>query len=271
MALRAYSRARSTASRGVATGTNSLASTPALSIGHVRRPNTVLPRSKAWAISLNVPLEPFTAMMASAVRTMIRFRAVLIAVAIGKSMWGFASALFPVGRTPTVRPPPRFAPFADASMTPFRPPQIRTASARATRNPTSSARASPSGDAVLPPPITPMINFRAMRESPFKLATELSLCRCQSTFDTFAPDVDGMMSHLVEKSERMLVGRRPLCRCLRCRARGPYKYGVLTEDLLDVEVSVRVGKERAVGALRYVPELDYSLMYLKAIGGPTKD
>src|SRR5207247_8933661 len=55
IALRAYSRARSTASRGVATGTNSFASTPALSIGHVRRPNTVLPRSKAWAISLNVP------------------------------------------------------------------------------------------------------------------------------------------------------------------------------------------------------------------------
>src|SRR2546430_4588748 len=54
----------------------------------------------------------------------------------------------------------------------------------------------------------------------------------------------------------------------RMRTRGPYKYGVLTEDLLDVEVSVRVGKERAVGALRYVPELDYSLMYLKAIGGP---
>src|SRR6266571_1927850 len=148
-------------------------------------------------------------MIASAVRTMIRFRAVLIAVAIGKSMCGFASALFPVGRTPTVRPPPRLAPFAEASMTPFRPPQIRTASARATRNPTSSARASPSGDAVLPPPITPMINLRAMRESPFKLATELSLCRCQSTFDTFAPDVDGMVPHLVEKSERMLVGRRP--------------------------------------------------------------
>src|SRR5439155_410386 len=86
MALRAYSRARSTASRGVATGTNNLASTPALSMGHVRRPNTVLPRSKAWAISLRVPYEPFTAMIASAVRTMMRFRAVLIAVAIGRSM-----------------------------------------------------------------------------------------------------------------------------------------------------------------------------------------
>jgi len=56
----------------------------------------------------------------------------------------------------------------------------------------------------------------------------------------------------------------------RMRIRGPYRYGVLTEDLLDVEVAVRVGTARAVGALRYVPELDYPLMYLKAIGGPTK-
>jgi len=56
----------------------------------------------------------------------------------------------------------------------------------------------------------------------------------------------------------------------RMQVRGPYRYGVLTEDLLDVEVVVRVGTARAVGTLRYVPELDYSLMYLKAIGGPTK-
>jgi len=57
----------------------------------------------------------------------------------------------------------------------------------------------------------------------------------------------------------------------RMRIHGPYQYGVLTEDLLDIEVSVRVGTARAVGALRYVPELDYPLMYLKAIGGRTKD
>jgi len=57
----------------------------------------------------------------------------------------------------------------------------------------------------------------------------------------------------------------------RMRIRGPYRYGVLTEDLLDVEVAVRVGTARAVGALRYVPELDYPLMYLKAIGGSTKN
>jgi hypothetical protein len=56
----------------------------------------------------------------------------------------------------------------------------------------------------------------------------------------------------------------------RLRARGPYHYGVLTEDLLQVEVTVRVGTSRATAILRYVPELDYPLMYLKAIGGPTK-
>ena len=56
----------------------------------------------------------------------------------------------------------------------------------------------------------------------------------------------------------------------RLRVRGPYRYGVLTEDLLHVEVTVRVGTSRAIGVLRYVPQLDYPLMYLKAIGGPTK-
>jgi len=56
----------------------------------------------------------------------------------------------------------------------------------------------------------------------------------------------------------------------RLRVRGPYRYGTLTEDLLDVEVTIRVGSERAVGVLRYVPELDYPLMYLNDIGTPTK-
>lgn len=56
----------------------------------------------------------------------------------------------------------------------------------------------------------------------------------------------------------------------RLRVRGPYRYGILTEDLLDVEVTVGVGATRAVGVLRYVPELDYPLMYLKDIGKPTK-
>ena len=57
----------------------------------------------------------------------------------------------------------------------------------------------------------------------------------------------------------------------RMRIRGPYRYGILTEDLLRVEVTVRVGAEKVIGVLRYVPKLDYPLMYLKAIGRPTKD
>ncbi len=56
----------------------------------------------------------------------------------------------------------------------------------------------------------------------------------------------------------------------RLRAHGPYGYASLTEDLFDIEVVVRAGPSRAVGVLRFVPELDYPLMYLKEIGGPTE-
>ena len=57
----------------------------------------------------------------------------------------------------------------------------------------------------------------------------------------------------------------------RLRARGPYRYTSLSEDMLQAEVTVRAGGTRATAVLRYVPELDYSLMYLKDIrGAPTK-
>lgn len=56
----------------------------------------------------------------------------------------------------------------------------------------------------------------------------------------------------------------------RLHLRGPYRYGVLTEDLLIAEVTVIVDGARATGVLRFVPELDYALMYLKAIRGPAK-
>lgn len=56
----------------------------------------------------------------------------------------------------------------------------------------------------------------------------------------------------------------------RIRNRGPFRYAVLNEDLLHVEVTVRAGKARAVAVLRYVPEIDYPLMYLKSISAPTK-
>src|SRR5438105_15753631 len=42
----------------------------------------------------------------------------------------------------------------------------------------------------------------------------------------------------------------------RLRLRGPYRYGILTEDLLRVDVTVRAGQSIAVGLLRYLPTLD---------------
>jgi len=56
----------------------------------------------------------------------------------------------------------------------------------------------------------------------------------------------------------------------RLRTRGPYGYASLGEDMLTAEVTIRVGKARAVGVLRYVPELDYPLMYLRDVRGPVE-
>ncbi len=57
----------------------------------------------------------------------------------------------------------------------------------------------------------------------------------------------------------------------RLQARGPYRYTSLAEDMLHAEVSIRVGTARVTAVLRYVPELDYPLMYLKDVrGAPSK-
>ncbi len=57
----------------------------------------------------------------------------------------------------------------------------------------------------------------------------------------------------------------------RLRARGPYKYASLSDEMLQAEVTVKVGETRVTAVLRYVPELDYPLMYLKEVrGGATK-
>jgi len=56
----------------------------------------------------------------------------------------------------------------------------------------------------------------------------------------------------------------------RLRVRGPYRYATVSEDVLVAEVAIRVGRAHAVGVLRYVPSLDYPLMYLKEIRGPAK-
>src|SRR5512136_2220284 len=51
----------------------------------------------------------------------------------------------------------------------------------------------------------------------------------------------------------------------RLKTRGPYGYVSLSEDMLHAEVTVRVGGAQATAVLRYVPELDYPLMYLKDV------
>ncbi|HYM39982.1 MAG TPA: dihydroneopterin aldolase family protein [Thermoplasmata archaeon] len=56
----------------------------------------------------------------------------------------------------------------------------------------------------------------------------------------------------------------------RLHARGPYNYASVSEEMLQAEVTVRVGSARVTAMLRYVPELDYPLMYLKDVRGPTK-
>lgn len=53
----------------------------------------------------------------------------------------------------------------------------------------------------------------------------------------------------------------------RLRPRGPYRYASLSEEMLQAEVTIHVGRARATAVLRYVPELDYPLMYLKDVRG----
>ncbi|MEM3737080.1 MAG: dihydroneopterin aldolase family protein [Candidatus Bathyarchaeia archaeon] len=46
----------------------------------------------------------------------------------------------------------------------------------------------------------------------------------------------------------------------------PYDYETLMGDHLDVTVNIRYGKAKATARLRYIPELDYPLMYIEEIG-----
>jgi hypothetical protein len=87
------------------------------------------------------------------------------------------------------------------------------------------------------------------------------------------PDTAGDLERAIESAARLqpgVVDVRVRIDRDRLEVRGPYRYGTLTEDLLHVEVSIRIGSGTAVGVLRYVPELDFPLMYLKDVGGPAK-
>jgi hypothetical protein len=45
----------------------------------------------------------------------------------------------------------------------------------------------------------------------------------------------------------------------------PYDYDVLKDSMLEAEVTAKYGKTRAVVAMRYIPELDYSLMFVEKV------
>lgn len=84
----------------------------------------------------------------------------------------------------------------------------------------------------------------------------------------------GELEHAIESATRvqpLVDDVRVRIDRKRLRARGPYRYASLSEDMLHAEVTIRVAGVRATAVLRYVPELDYPLMYLKDIrGAPTK-
>ena len=47
------------------------------------------------------------------------------------------------------------------------------------------------------------------------------------------------------------------------KKQGVYKYITLTGDLLDVTIRIRYKSESVTAKLRYVPEMDYPLMYIE--------
>lgn len=49
------------------------------------------------------------------------------------------------------------------------------------------------------------------------------------------------------------------------RKRNEYDYQSLTGDMLDVTVTILIGKVRVVGEMRYIDEIRYPLMYISAI------
>src|SRR5436853_7777934 len=55
----------------------------------------------------------------------------------------------------------------------------------------------------------------------------------------------------------------------RLRLRGPYRYGILTEDLWRDDVTIRVARSGAVGVLQVVPNVDCPITNLKDVGWAT--
>jgi hypothetical protein len=49
------------------------------------------------------------------------------------------------------------------------------------------------------------------------------------------------------------------------KKRNEYDYQSLTGDMLDVTVTIHIGKVRAVGEMRYIEEIRYPLMYISSV------
>ncbi len=49
------------------------------------------------------------------------------------------------------------------------------------------------------------------------------------------------------------------------RKRNEYDYQSLTGDMLDVTVTILIGKVRAIGEMRYIDDIRYPLMYISSI------
>lgn len=49
--------------------------------------------------------------------------------------------------------------------------------------------------------------------------------------------------------------------------RNEYDYQSLTGEMLDVRVTIRVGKVRALGEMRYLEDIRYPLMFIQSIEG----
>lgn len=47
------------------------------------------------------------------------------------------------------------------------------------------------------------------------------------------------------------------------KKQGVYKYITLAGEMLNVKITVKYGSETVVARLRYVPEMDYPLMYIE--------
>lgn len=130
-----------------------------------------------------------------------------------------------------------------------------------------------SGGSMTKDPTSPFFAGTDRDRAAFEAGIKLGSIVHQYVGTPLTPKSAGLLERAIEAGARV----QPLVDDVRVRIdrksirlRGPYRYAVLTEDMLNLEVTIRVGEARAVGVLRYVPNLDYPLMYLKDVRSTTK-